>query len=92
MSNPAENPPAIRRDRSVEARKAARLKKAAKEARIINQLNGGAAIAELAAREGVTERRIRMMVREILVRRMPPAPAEFAALQVSRLNEALLVA
>src|SRR5574337_289140 len=91
LSNPAENPPPVRRDRSAEARKAARLKKAAREARFINQLNGGALSAELAAREGVTERRIRMMVQEILARRMPPAPAEFAALQVSRLNEALLV-
>ena len=35
---------------------------------------------------------MRALVREILARRMPEPPAEFLALQVSRLNEALLVA
>jgi hypothetical protein len=35
---------------------------------------------------------MRALVSEILARRMPEPPAEFVALQVSRLNEALLVA
>ena len=35
---------------------------------------------------------MRALVKEILARRMPAAPEDFAALQVSRLNEALLVA
>src|SRR5271166_5353527 len=35
---------------------------------------------------------MRALVREILARRMPEPPAEFVALQVNRLNEALLVA
>ena len=34
---------------------------------------------------------MRNLVREILAKRMPQPPAEFLALQVSRLNEALLV-
>ena len=34
---------------------------------------------------------MRNVVREILAKRMPQPPAEFLALQVSRLNEALLV-
>jgi hypothetical protein len=34
---------------------------------------------------------MRNLVREILAARMPQPPAEFLALQVSRLNEALLV-
>jgi hypothetical protein len=34
---------------------------------------------------------MRNLVREILAQRMPQPPAEFLALQVSRLNEALLV-
>ena len=41
---------------------------------------------------GVTDKRMRERVREIPARRMPAPPAEFAAMQVSRLNEALLVA
>ncbi len=35
---------------------------------------------------------MRAHISEILARRMPEPPAEFVALQVSRLNEALLVA
>jgi hypothetical protein len=35
---------------------------------------------------------MRAVVRDILARRMPEPPAEFLALQVSRLNEAMLVA
>jgi len=85
-------PPPLRRARSPEARQAARLKKAERESRIIFLLNGGASIAEIAAREGVNERGMRKYVRALLARRAPAPPAEFMALQVSRLNEALLVA
>ena len=46
---------------------------------------------EIAASEGLTLKRMRNLVREILAERMPQPPAEFLALQVSRLNEALLV-
>jgi hypothetical protein len=35
---------------------------------------------------------MRAIMREILARRMPAPPEEFVAIQVSRLNEALLVA
>jgi hypothetical protein len=68
------------------------LRKAARGQKIVAQLNAGLSIPEIAAREGVTERRIRQRVREILAKRAPRPPAEFVALQVSRLNEALLVA
>jgi hypothetical protein len=83
---------AARRDRSIQARRAARLIRAKREQRIVEFLNRGVSIAEIAAREGVTEKRTRAIVRECLARRMPAPPAEFLALQVSRLNEALLVA
>jgi hypothetical protein len=73
-------------------RAAARLKKIELEHRIVANLNAGVSIAEIAAREGVTDRRIRQRVQEILAKRAPRPPAEFVALQVSRLNEALLVA
>ncbi len=84
--------PAAVRNRSIEARRAARVVKAKRERRIVDLLNRGVSVAEIAAREEVTEKRMRALVSEILARRMPEPPAEFLALQVSRLNEALLVA
>src|SRR5271165_7558104 len=84
--------PAGARDRSIEARRAARVAKFKRERRIIDSLNRGVSVAEIAAREDVTEKSMRAIVREILARRMPEPPAEFVALQLSRLNEALLVA
>src|SRR5271157_4820565 len=85
-------PPAIRRDRSPAARNAARRRKAEREMRIVGFLNRGVSIAAVAAREGVTERGMRKYVRSVLARCAREPPAEFLALQVSRLNEALLVA
>ena len=79
------------RNRSVTARRAGRLNRAEREARIIGLLNRGVSVAEIAAREGLSLKRIRNLVREILARRMPQPPAEFLALQISRLNEVLLV-
>ena len=38
------------------------------------------------------DKRMRALVQEILARRMPQPPAEFLAVQVGRLNEALIVA
>ena len=58
----------------------------------MDYLNRGVSVAEIAGRIGVTEKRMRALVKEILARRMPAAPEDFVALQVSRLNEALLVA
>ncbi len=55
-------------------------------------LNRGVSMAELAAGEGVTLRRMQIVVKDILARRGPPAPAEYLALQMSRLNEAMIVA
>ena len=80
-----------RHDRSVAGRRAARLDRAGRETRIVSLLNRGVSVAEIAAREGVSLKRMRNRVQEILAKRMPQPPAEFLALQVSRLNEALLV-
>jgi hypothetical protein len=66
--------------------------KANRESRVVSFLNRGVSIAGIAAREGVTERGMRKYVRALLARRAPQPPAEFLALQVSRLNEALIVA
>ncbi len=76
---------------SADAR-AARLKKFERERLIVYYLNRGLSVAEIAARAGVSEKRMRAVIREILARRMPAPPEEFVAVQVSRLNEALLVA
>ena len=80
------------RNRLIEARRGARRAKFERERLIVDCLNRGVSVAEVAQRIGVTEKRMRALVKEILARRTPAAPEDFAALQVSRLNEALLVA
>jgi hypothetical protein len=92
MSDTIETAPlAVPRDRSVEARRAKRQAKASRERRIIASLNRGVPVAVIAEWEDVGEKRMRTLVRDILARRMPEPPAQFLAMQVSRLNEALLV-
>ena len=86
------HPATVRRDRPIDARREARRRRHARERRIVDWLNRGVSMAELAAREGVTLRRMQILVKAILARRGPPAPAEYLALQTSRLNEAMLVA
>ena len=80
-----------RRDRSVQARRKAREAKADRERRIVGLLNRGVSVAEIASLSGVSIQHMRNLVRKILAERMPQPPAEYLALQVSRLNEALLV-
>jgi DNA-binding CsgD family transcriptional regulator len=80
-------PPA--RHRSVEARRAARQAKARREKRIVESLNRRISVAEIAEREDVSEKRMRGLVRDMLARRMPAPPAQFVAMQVNLLNEAL---
>jgi hypothetical protein len=63
-----------------------------REQRIVDYLNRGVSVAEIAAHVGVGQKRLRAILRDILARRQPHPPAEFVAIQVSRLNEALLVA
>ena len=72
--------------------RAARLAKFKREQLIVDYLNRGVSVAEIAAEFGVGEKRMRAIIREVLARRQPHPPEEFVAIQVSRLNEALLVA
>jgi DNA-binding CsgD family transcriptional regulator len=88
-SSDSQSPP--RRDRSTAGRRKARAAKGARERRIVNLLNAGITVAEIAARERVSVKRMRNLVRETLARHQPEPPAEFVALQLSRLREALLV-
>jgi DNA-binding CsgD family transcriptional regulator len=80
-----------RRDRSVRVRRKARNAKADRERQIMGLLNRGLSVAEIASRSGVSIKHMSNLVRKILAERMPQPPAEYLALQVSRLNEALLV-
>ena len=91
MSDTVETaPPAIPRDR-LEARRAARQAKARKERRIVELLNRGVSVAEIAEQEDVGEKHMRALVRDVLERRMPRPPVQFIATQVNRLEEALRV-
>jgi hypothetical protein len=81
----------VRRDRSVHVRRKARNANADRERQIVGLLNRGLSVAEIASRSGVSIKHMRNLVRKILAERMPQPPAEYLALQVSRLNEALLV-
>jgi DNA-binding NarL/FixJ family response regulator len=76
MSDTVETAPlGVCRDRSVEARRAARQAKASREQRIIESLNRGVSVAAIAEREDVGEKHMRALVRDILARRMPEPPA-----------------
>jgi hypothetical protein len=92
LSEPVEPAHTLLRNRSPAARSTARRRKAERERRVVGFLNRGVSIAELAAREGVTERGMCKYVRGLLARRAPQPLAAFLALQVSGLNEALIVA
>ena len=82
----------VTRNRSDETRRAARRRTFERERLVIADLNRGVSVREIAARLGVTEKRTRAIVREALAAHRPAPPEEFVALQISRLNEALLVA
>ena len=87
----APSPASARRDRSIQARRNTREAKADRERQIVDLLNRGLSVPEIASRSGVSIKHMRNLVRKILAERMPQPPGEFLALQVSRLNEALLV-
>ena len=85
----APRPPTTARPNAARARRVARYER---ERLIVDYLNRGVGVAEIAARFRVGEKRMRATIREIMDRRQPAPPREFVAIQVSRLNEALLVA
>ena len=69
--------------------RAARRKRFKREQLIVDCLNRGVSVAEIAGEISVGEKRTRAVIREILARRMPHPPEQFVAIQVSRLNEAM---
>ncbi len=92
MSARLEPTPTVAPSHLSTAARAARLAKFKREQLIVDYLNRGVSVVEIAARVGLSEKRMRAIIREILARRMPHPPEEFVAIQFSRLNEALLVA
>ena len=72
-------------------KRSTRREMAMRDSRLITALAAGQPIEELAAGEGVSLRRVRQRVSAILSR-SPDPPAEFAQLQIRRLNEAMIVA
>ena len=91
MLDPLKAAPAAAGNRPAPTR-AARLAKFKREPIIVDYLNRGVSVAQIAAEIGVGEKRMRAIIRETLARRMPHPPEEFVAIQVSRLNEAMLIA
>jgi hypothetical protein len=92
MSACLESAPPVAPCHSPAPARATRLKKFKREQRIVDCLDLGVSIAEIAAQMGIGEKRTRAVIRDIIARRMPHPPMEFVAIQVSRLNEAMLVA
>ena len=79
-------PPRAKRKRSTKREIAER------NSRLIRNLTIGATVEEIAAREGVSVKRARELVSDLLKERTVTTPAEFVQLQIRRLNEAMLVA
>jgi hypothetical protein len=78
--------------RSRRRRLAARQAKAERGVRLFNLLKSGVPIAEIALQEGLSVRRAREVVQEMLERREVDPPAGFAQLQIGRLSDAMMVA
>jgi len=84
--------PKAPRARSHKARLAARRAKAGREERIFELLTSGLSIAEIALQDGVSQRRMREIIQNILARREANPAEGFAALQTARLSDAMKVA
>lgn len=85
---PAGAAPAGRPAALSATRLAAQARRSERAARIIGRLNRGASVADIAAEEGVSLKRMRNCLCEILAEREPQPPAAAVA-QAKRLNEAL---
>jgi hypothetical protein len=72
----------------IEARRA----KAARNVRLFNLLKAGVPMNEIALQEGMSIRRARELVQEMLARREVDPPAGFVQLQIGRLSDAMMVA
>ncbi|THD46899.1 MAG: hypothetical protein E7774_05720 [Bradyrhizobium sp.] len=80
------------RSRSRAQRLARQRERADEDVRLMNLLASGIGTAELAARDGISPRRMRDRIAAMLARREAEPPASFAPLQGARLGDALKVA
>ncbi len=87
-SRAAERPPAPRKAR----RSAARRATAVRKLRILERLTMGASVANIARVEGITIRRVRQVIADVLAKREVDPPAGFLPLQIARLGDATVVA
>jgi hypothetical protein len=88
----AEGAPKPRSARSRSARVKAQRRRADRNFRIFNMLKAGVPMAEIARQEGLSPRRARSMVQELLEsRQIDPAPG-FVQTQIGRLSDAMMIA
>src|SRR5271165_4501149 len=73
-------------------KRASRRETAQRDARIVRALAHGEPIDEVAAREGLSLKRARERVAAVVARRAPEPTEYFVAVQIARLNEAMLIA
>ena len=73
-------------------RRSAGAKSHERDRAIIYCLKNGLSVADMAGRIGVSEKRMRALIGEVLGRRAPAPPKEFITVQAGRLNAALSVA
>ena len=91
-ATPEPEPKRVKLDRSRRQRLEARQAKAERNVKLFNLLKSGVPIAEIALQEGLSVRRARELVQEMLERREVDPPAGFAQLQIGRLSDAMMVA
>ncbi len=91
-AKPDPEPRRAKLDRSRRQRLEARQAKAERNVRLFNLLKAGMPIAEIALQEGLSVRRAREIVQEMLERREVDPPAGFVQLQIGRLSDAMMVA
>jgi hypothetical protein len=91
-AEPESKPKRAKLGRSRRRRLEARQAKAERNVRLFNLLKAGVPIAEIALQEGLSVRRARELVQEMLELREVDPPAGFAQLQIGRLGDAMMVA
>lgn len=74
------------------SRSAARRATAERKLRILERLTAGASVGRIARAEGLTIRRVRQIIAEMLAKREVDPPAGFVQLQIARLSDAMVVA